>query len=85
MPRPRCTTPSEECSTKLTAHPRSSSASPAHAKQHQIARLVERSPHRYDLTYSTDRDGHRTPVFTLATDLPFGAASTFAAVSLTPG
>jgi hypothetical protein len=48
-------------------------------KQHQIARLVERSPHRYDLTYSKDRDGHRTPVSSLATDLPFGAASTFAA------
>lgn len=47
-------------------------------KQHQIARLVTRSPHRYDLTYSTDRDGHRTPVFTLATGLPFGATSTFA-------
>jgi hypothetical protein len=51
---------------------------PGPSKQHQIARLVERSPHRYDLTYSTDRDGHRTPVVTLATDLPFGAASTFA-------
>jgi ThiF family len=48
-------------------------------KQHQIARLIDRSPHRYDLTYSKDRDGHRTPVSTLATDLPFGAASTFAA------
>jgi ThiF family/Prokaryotic E2 family A len=48
-------------------------------KQHQIARLIDRSPHRYDLTYSKDRDGHRTPVSTLATDLPFGTASTFAA------
>jgi hypothetical protein len=48
-------------------------------KQHQIARLIDRSPHRYDLTYSKDRDGHRTPVSTLPTDLPFGAASTFAA------
>jgi hypothetical protein len=28
---------------------------------------------------STDRAGHRTPVFTLASDLPFGAASTFTA------
>lgn len=52
---------------------------PGPSKQHQIARLVERSPQRYDLTYSTDRDGHCTPVVTLATDLPFGAASTFAA------
>lgn len=51
---------------------------PGPSKQHQITRLIARSPHRYDLTYSTDRDGHRTPVFTLATDLPFGAASTFA-------
>lgn len=51
---------------------------PGPSKQHQIARLVARSPHRYDLTYSTDRDGHRTPVFVLASDLPFGAASTFA-------
>ncbi|WP_454116088.1 ThiF family adenylyltransferase [Microbacterium aurum] len=51
---------------------------PGPPKQHQIARLVARSPHRYDLTYSTDQDGHRTPVFVLASDLPFGAASTFA-------
>lgn len=51
---------------------------PGPQKQHQIARLIPRSPHRYDLTYSTDRDGHRTPVFVLASDLPFGAASTFA-------
>lgn len=55
---------------------------PGPQKRHQIARLLERSPHRYDLTYSTDHDGHRTPVFTLATDLPFGAASTFAAFLL---
>lgn len=48
------------------------------SKHHQIARLIPRSPHRYDLTYSTDREGHRTPVFALASDLPFGAASTFA-------
>lgn len=51
---------------------------PGPSKRHQIARLVERSPHRYDLTYSTDRASHHTPVVTLATDLPFGAASTFA-------
>lgn len=51
---------------------------PGPPKQHQIARLVARSPHRYDLTYSTERDGHRTPVFVLVSDLPFGAASTFA-------
>lgn len=51
---------------------------PGPQKHRQTARLVARSPHRYDLTYSTDREGHRTPVFTLATDLPFGAASTFA-------
>ncbi|MGV1009805.1 MAG: ThiF family adenylyltransferase [Dermatophilaceae bacterium] len=51
---------------------------PGPSKQHQIARLVPRSPHRYDLTYSADRDGHRTPVYVLASDLPFGAASTFA-------
>lgn len=52
---------------------------PGPSKYRQVARLVERSAHRYDLTYSTDHDGQRTPVFTLATDLPFGAASTFAA------
>lgn len=51
---------------------------PGPPKRHQIARLIPRSPHRYDLTYSTDRGGHRTPVFVLASDLPFGAASTFA-------
>jgi hypothetical protein len=51
---------------------------PGPPKRQQIARLLARSPHRYDLTYSTDRDGHRTPVFILASDLPFGAASTFA-------
>lgn len=47
-------------------------------KRHQIARLIPRSPHRYDLTYAADLDGHRTPVYVLASDLPFGAASTFA-------
>lgn len=51
---------------------------PGPSGQHQIARLVTRSPHRYDLTYSTDHDGHRTPVFALASDFPFSAASTFA-------
>ncbi|MEV5835520.1 ThiF family adenylyltransferase [Nocardia sp. NPDC052112] len=51
---------------------------PGPSKQHQIARLITRSPYRYDLTYSTGRTGHRTPVFTLTSDLPFGAASTFA-------
>lgn len=51
---------------------------PGPSKKLQIARLITRSPHRYDLTYSTDHEGHRTPVFTLASDLPFGAASTFA-------
>lgn len=47
-------------------------------KRHQIARLIPRSPRRYDLTYATDHDGHRTPVYVLARDLPFGATSTFA-------
>lgn len=47
-------------------------------KRQQIARLVARSSHRYDLTYSTDREGHPTPVLVLASDLHFGAASTFA-------
>lgn len=51
---------------------------PGPPKRQQIARLVARSPRRYDLTYSTDREGQRTPVFVLASDLPFGAASTFA-------
>jgi len=51
---------------------------PGPYKPHQIAWLIARSPHRYDLTYSTDHDGHRTPVFALESDLPFGAASTFA-------
>lgn len=55
---------------------------PGQPKHHQIARLVARSPHRYDLTYSKDHDGYRTPVFSLATDLPLGAASTFAAFLL---
>ena len=51
---------------------------PGPTKPRQVARLISRSTHRYDLTYSTDGNGHHTPVFTLASDLPFGAASTFA-------
>ncbi|WP_026119542.1 ThiF family adenylyltransferase [Nocardiopsis ganjiahuensis] len=51
---------------------------PVLPKRSQIAWLIPRSPHRYDLTSLTGRDGHRTPVFVLASDLPFGAASTFA-------
>lgn len=47
-------------------------------KRFQTARLIARSPHRYDLTYSSVTEGLRTPVFTLATDLPFGAATSFA-------
>lgn len=51
---------------------------PGPPKRHQIARLIPRSPHRYDLVYETELDGVRTPVHILASDLPFGAASTFA-------
>lgn len=51
---------------------------PGPAKRHQTAHLLARSTHRYDLTYSPGPDGYRTPVFTLATALPFGATSTFA-------
>ncbi len=51
---------------------------PGPSKQHQIAWLIERSVHRYDLTYSTDSAGHRTPVISLASTLPFGATSSFA-------
>lgn len=43
----------------------------------QTGRLVVRSPQRLDLTYSTAQDGLWIPVLTLASDLPFGAASTF--------
>lgn len=50
---------------------------PGPSNRVQIARLVARSPQRLDLTYSTAQDGLRTPVMTLASDLPFGAASTF--------
>jgi hypothetical protein len=51
---------------------------PGPAKRHQTAHLLARSTHRYDLTYSPEAAGYRTPIFTLATALPFGAASTFA-------
>lgn len=51
---------------------------PGPQNRHHSARLVARTPNRRDLTYSADHDGHRTPVITLATDLPFGATSTFA-------
>ncbi|OAH42901.1 thiamine biosynthesis protein ThiF [Dietzia cinnamea] len=51
---------------------------PGPLKRHQIARLIPRSTQRYDLTYSAERGGHHTPVFVLMSDLPFGAASTFA-------
>lgn len=46
--------------------------------RHQVAHLVVRSGFRYDLTYSANARGHRIPVFTLSTDLPFGATSTLA-------
>jgi dinucleotide-utilizing enzyme possibly involved in molybdopterin or thiamin biosynthesis len=51
---------------------------PGPTKPRQIAQLIPRSTHRYDLTYSTSTNGHLTPVFTLASDLPFGASSTLA-------
>ena len=51
---------------------------PGPTKPRQIAQLIAHSTQRYDLTYSTGGDGHRMPVFTLASDMPFGAASTFA-------
>lgn len=47
-------------------------------KRCHMARLLAQSAHRYDLTYELGSSGSRTPVFTLATPLPFGAASTFA-------
>ncbi|ORB82856.1 thiamine biosynthesis protein ThiF [Mycobacterium kansasii] len=50
---------------------------PGPARRHQTACLIARSTHRYDLTYSPGA-GYRTPVFTLPTALPFGAASTLA-------
>jgi hypothetical protein len=46
----------------------------------QTARLIARSQHRYDLTYSSAAEGLRAPVFTLATDLPFGAISSSASL-----
>lgn len=49
---------------------------PGPTKRMQTARLVTRSPQRLDLTYASSRDGLRTPVMTLASDMPFGAAST---------
>lgn len=49
-------------------------------KRYQTARLIARSPHRYDLTYSSGTEGLHTPVLTLATDLPFGATSSFASL-----
>lgn len=51
---------------------------PGPQRRHQNAWLVPRSPHRYDLTYAAHPDGHRTPVYVVSSDLPFGAASTFA-------
>lgn len=45
-------------------------------KRVQTARLIARSPHRYDLTYSSATEGLLVPVLTLSTDLPFGAGAT---------
>ena len=44
---------------------------------HRMARLIERSPHRLDLSYSTGIPGLRAPVFRLDSPLPLGAASSF--------
>lgn len=49
-------------------------------KRCQTARLIARSPDRYDLTYSSAAAGLLVPVFRLATDLPFGATSSFASL-----
>lgn len=49
-------------------------------KRLQTACLIARSSHRYDLTYSSAREGLFAPVLTLATDLPFGATSSFASL-----
>lgn len=49
-------------------------------RRHQTACLIARSPCRYDLTYTFRSQGHHTPVFTLAGDLPFGATSSFASL-----
>jgi hypothetical protein len=46
-------------------------------ESHQVARLVERSSHRLDLTFSTHMGGVRTPVFRLDSALPLGASSSF--------
>lgn len=53
---------------------------PGPTRRLQTARLIARSQYRYDLTYSSTADGLRTPVFTLAADLPFGATSSFASL-----
>lgn len=49
-------------------------------KRCQTARLVVRSDHRLDLTYSAGEDGLRVPVFRLDSDLPFGADITLASM-----
>jgi hypothetical protein len=46
-------------------------------ESHHVARLVERSSHRFDLTFSTHMVGLRTPVFRLDSALPLGASSSF--------
>ena len=51
-------------------------AGPVRARQ--VATLITRTEQRCDLTYTTGREGLKAPVFTLATDMPFGAATTFA-------
>lgn len=47
-------------------------------ESHRMARLIERYPHRLDLSYSTKMAGLRTLVFRLDSPLPLGAASSFA-------
>lgn len=47
-------------------------------ESHRMARLIERSPHRLDLSYSTNNPGLRTPVFKLDSPLPLGVSSSFA-------
>jgi hypothetical protein len=47
-------------------------------KHHRTAYLIQRSSHRFDLTYSPGTSRHRLPVFMLASDLPYGATTTFA-------
>ncbi len=52
---------------------------PGPASKLQTAHLIERSPHRVDLSYdNADRDHLRLPVLRLETRLPFGASSTLA-------